>query len=132
MRQMCLLLACAALATVSNAVNVLVVYSADAFDATKSVALAIADGANSTTGAVVRCLDVERTNYDLDVKWADVVVLGSGVYNGNAAPSMLGLINSFDPMDDFTSKVGGSFATGGAVAAGVQTVIEQLNRFVNP
>jgi multimeric flavodoxin WrbA len=50
------------------------------------------------------------------------------VYNGNVAPPMLELINSFDYKDDFTSKVGGSFATGNAVAAGVQPVLEQLNR----
>jgi hypothetical protein len=49
-------------------VNVLVVFTSDGYDATKSVALAIAAGANSTAGAAVRCRSVVETNYDVDIK----------------------------------------------------------------
>jgi len=56
------------------------------------------------------------------------VILGSGVFNGNAAPELLEFINSFDFMDDLSMKVGASFASGGDAASGVQPVLEQINR----
>jgi len=109
-------------------VNVFIVYSNDQFDHTKQLANAIANGSRSLTPNV-RCVSVESANYKRDVlEWADVVVLGSGVFNGNADPSILSFVNSFDFLDDLSGRVGGSFATGGGAAAGLQPVLEQLNR----
>ena len=81
-------------------------------------------------GCVSRVLPVESANYARDVsQWADAVALGSGVYNGNAAPALLSFVNSWD-VDDarLGSLLGASFATGAAAAAGLQPVLEELNR----
>ena len=67
-------------------------------------------------------------NYKRDVLWADGVILGSGVYNGNASPDLLSFINSFDFMDDLSGKVGSSFATGGGAASGLEPTLEQITR----
>merc|ERR1712070_1290310 len=74
-------------------------------------------------------MEVQQANYKRDVfEWADAVVLGSGVYNGNPSPSMLSFINSFDFMDDLSSMVGGSFATASGPAAGLELVIGSMER----
>eukprot|EP00404_Azadinium_spinosum_P000849 CAMPEP_0180415716 /NCGR_PEP_ID=MMETSP1036_2-20121128/70_1 /TAXON_ID=632150 /ORGANISM="Azadinium spinosum, Strain 3D9" /LENGTH=603 /DNA_ID=CAMNT_0022420541 /DNA_START=70 /DNA_END=1882 /DNA_ORIENTATION=- len=104
--------------------RILVVYVNDMYDQTKQLATAVAEGAESS-GATVRCLEVADANY---TGVGDGIVLGSGVYNGNVAPSLLDFINSFDFQDDLSSKVGGSFATAGAVAAGLESVLSSLNR----
>jgi len=111
-----------------NNCNVLIVYYNDPMDVALTVANEIGSGASSS-GATSKVLEVSQANYKRDVvEWADVVVIGSGVYNGNAHPDILAFINSFDFMDDLSAKVGGSFATGAAVAAGLQPVLEQINR----
>ena len=132
--------------------NVLVVYAQDPYGQTQQLAESIGAGA---AGAQVKILPVESVNYKRDVaEWADALFLGSGVYNGNAKPELLAFINSFDFEDDLSGAratrrdasccccstkanlqssrlagmLGGSFATGGAAGAGLQPVIEQLNR----
>jgi len=108
--------------------NVLIVYADDAFDQTKQVAEQVANGSQSA-GANTRILKVEMANYKHDVyEWADAVVLGSGVYNGNAAPSLLAFVNSFDFHDRLLNMVGGSFATGGSAVSGLEPVLQQLSR----
>ena len=42
--------------------------------------------------------------------------------------SLRSAVDSFDFADDLSNKVAGSFATGGSAAAGLQPVLEQLNR----
>jgi len=60
------------------------------------VAKAIKKGAEDQ-GCTVRALEVNGANYKRDVfEFADAVIIGSGVYNGNAAPEILTFINSFD------------------------------------
>jgi len=54
--------------------------------------------------------------------------LGSGVLNGNAAPDILGFINSFNFENRLTSKVGSVFATAGSAAAGLQGTLEEMSR----
>ena len=101
-------------ASTVNKTNVLIVYYNDPGDKTRTVAKSIASGAEKT-GASVQTLEVSQANYKRDVaNWADALILGSGVYNGNAHPDILSFINSFDFMDDLSNKVGGAFATGGA------------------
>lgn len=108
--------------------NVLVVYATDPAGQMKQLATAVADGAE-TTGANIRLLDVVQANYKRDVyEWADAIILGSGVYNGNAAPSLLTFVNSFDFEDRFLNKVGGAFATGGGAVAGLEPVLQELSR----
>lgn len=118
----------APLSSFSSPVNVLVVYSSDQFDQNKAVAERIAAGA-SASGATVKTLEVAAANYKRDVfEFADAVIIGSGVYNGNTDPQILSFINTFDFMDDLSSKVGASFSTGGGAAAGLQPVLEQIDR----
>ena len=109
--------------------NVLVVYAEDPGGQVASLAKALEAGANSVAGTSTRLhLDI-AANYERDVAvWADAVLLGSLALNGNAAPTLLSFINSFDFADDLTAKVGGAFATGGASVAGLQPVLEQLGR----
>lgn len=108
--------------------QVLVVYAAGQFDTIKQVANSIGEGASSV-GADVKIVEVSSANYKRDVaEWADAVVLGTGVFNGNPDPRLLEFINSFDFMDDLSMKVGGAFATGGAAAAGLELTLTSLNR----
>lgn len=108
--------------------RVLVVYAADEHNQIKVLADAVAEGAGSI-GADTKVMEVASANYKRHVfGWADAVVLGSGVFNGNAAPRLLEFINSFDFMDSLQTKVGGAFVTGGAAGGGVQMVLDSLNR----
>lgn len=108
--------------------RVLVIYAADEYNQIKILADAVAEGAASI-GAETKVMEVSSANYKRDVfGWADGVVLGSGVFNGNAAPRLLDFLNSFDFMDNLQTKVGGAIATGGSAAAGLQMVMDSLNR----
>jgi NAD(P)H dehydrogenase (quinone) len=108
--------------------KVLVVYASDQYNQIKLLADAIGEGAHSE-GAEVKVLEVSSANYKRDVfEWADGVVIGSGVFNGNPAPRVLEFINSFDFMDSLSTKVGSAFATGGAGAAGLEHVLDSINK----
>ena len=113
--------AVAAAAAPPPPLNVLVVYASDLYGQTEQVAGALAHGALQVTPHV-RLLNTTSASYRADIKgWpAHALLLGSGVYNGNVAPSMLEFINSFDFSDDLSTVVGGSFATGSGAAAGLQ------------
>lgn len=107
--------------------NVLVVYTGDSADSTLSVARAFAAGA-SRAGASTKLALASEAAYDDVRDWADVVALGSGVINGNADPTLLEFLRYWSFADDLSGKVGASFATGGGAAAGLQPVVEELNR----
>ena len=112
----------------ANATNVLIVYADDSDGQIKQLADAVQDGAASV-GATVKVMEVQSANYKRDVfEWADALVLGSGVYNGNPSPRILTFINSFDFQDHLDSKVGGAFATAGGAAAGLELAIEGMER----
>eukprot|EP00729_Bicosta_minor_P010599 gene10599-27015_t len=114
-----------------DSVNVLILYANDQKNSTGQLAWAVANGA-IVSGANVRCEEIAYGNYERDVaQWADAVILGSGVYNGNADPRVLTFINTFDFMDDLSDKVGGAIATGGAAASGLEDVLEQIQRGLN-
>jgi len=116
------------LARGEDSTNVLIVYAPDPAGQVKQLATAVADGAASAS-ANVKLLMVQQANYERDVfQWADAVVLGSGVYNGNAAPEILEFINSFDFENILTSKVGSVFATAGSAAAGLQGTLGEMSR----
>ncbi|KAH8067364.1 hypothetical protein JL720_12401 [Aureococcus anophagefferens] len=107
--------------------NVLVVYTGDSADSTLSVAQAFAAGA-SRAGASTKLVLASEAAYDDVRDWADVVALGSGVINGNADPTLLEFLRYWSFSDDLSGQVGASFATGGGAAAGLQPVVEELNR----
>jgi NAD(P)H dehydrogenase (quinone) len=108
--------------------KVLVVYASDQYNLIKLLADAIGEGAESE-GAEVKVSDVLSVNYKRDVfGWADGVVLGSGVFNANPAPRVIEFINSFDFMDSLSTKVGSAFSTGGAAAAGLESVLASINK----
>lgn len=124
LRSVVMVLASASLVTSQN---VLVVYTADSAGSTEAMARSVASGAASV-GATTKVRLVSEARYDEVRDWADVVALGSGVINGNADPALLEFIQYWTFGDDMTAKVGTSFATGASAAAGLQTVVEQLNR----
>lgn len=105
----------------------LVVYTGDSADSTLSVAQAFAAGA-SRAGASTKLALASEAAYDDVRDWADVVALGSGVINGNADPTLLEFLRYWSFSDDLSAKIGASFATGGGAAAGLQPVVEELNR----
>jgi len=136
MRQILALLAVACLVRRNNGapltsdskINVLVVYAADSEDAIRLLADAVAEGAASE-GANTKTLEVSSANYKRDVhEWADAIVVGSGVFNGNPAPRMLSFLNSFDFQDHLNNMAGGAFSVGGGVNAGLESVIAGMNR----
>ena len=107
--------------------NVLVVYFNDDHNATGQVASCIAEGA-VLANANVRLYEAIEANFDRDVVWADAIILGSGVYNGNPAPELLSFLNSFDIETNISRKIGSAFVTAGSAVAGAQPVLEALNR----
>ena len=112
-------------------VNVLVVYTPDQNGQQLQLASAFSAGASDANQEVqVRLLPVSAANYKRDVsEWADAVALGSYVDNGSARPDLLAFIDSFDVMDaSLSGKLASSFATGGSAAAGLQPVLEEINR----
>jgi len=112
----------------SSATNVLVVYAHDSLDQAKQLASSIKDGAESA-GAVVRLKAVEDANYKADIyEWADGIIIGSGVFNGNAAPSIIEFLDTFDFQDHLLDKVGSVFATGGGTVAGLEPVLGSISR----
>ena len=111
-------------------VNVLVVYTDDLHGQNEQLAKALGSGVLEANDVDVRVLEVKSAEYKRDVvEWADAIALGSSVDNGNAKPELLSFINSFDLLDESSShKPACSFATGGSAAAGLQPVLEQINR----
>ena len=116
------------LCTTAAAVNVLIAYTPDGDGQMLQVATAISDGVRAAN-ASTRLLSAKEAKFERDVHWADAVVLGSFVNNGLPAPSLLSFIDTFDMSDEtLSSKVAASFATGGSPAAGLQPVLESINR----
>ena len=119
--------------SLARAPNVLVVYSTETGH-TKTLALAIADGARKG-GAVVKTQAVKDTNFTTDVlEWADAILLGSPVHYGNPASELLAWVETdweagwTDPR--FAFKTGAVFATGGGIAQGIEHVLASLTRIL--
>jgi NAD(P)H dehydrogenase (quinone) len=101
----------------TSQINVLVAYySRDGH--TKTLAEAVALGAESVEGVKVKLLPVSEINQQhlLD---ADAIIVGSPVYNANVTPQISEFLASWPfegaPMKD---KIGAAFATGGGISAG--------------
>lgn len=82
----------------SAAKKVLVVYYSVTGN-TKQMAQAAAEGASSVKGVVVKLLSVKEAKA-ADALWADAIILGTPVYNANAAPALLKYIHSW-PLSRF-------------------------------
>jgi NAD(P)H dehydrogenase (quinone) len=99
----------------ARAQNVLVTYFSRTGH-TKAMAEAVAKGARSVPGAHVRLLTIDATAAE-DLLWADAIILGSPVYNANAAPPVLESLLKW-PFKRLKNRVGAVFVTGGWISGG--------------
>lgn len=92
---------------------------------TKSMALAVEEGAKTIPGVRVQLLPLEQVSHQ-ELLQADGIVVGSPVYNANVAPEVQEFINSW-PFEGrpLKNKVGAAFVTGGGISIGEELV--QLN-----
>lgn len=110
-------------------VRVLVAYYS-AEGSTATMAAAVMDGARQAQGCVLelRISDDAPTTQDYLLA-ADAIVLGSPVYNGNAAAPLLAWIQTWpfakSPLRD---KVGAAFVSAGGLASGQESVLFSLQR----
>lgn len=104
--------------------RVLVVYFSQT-GMTQAMAEAVAAGARSVSGVETKLQTIaETTNSDLLA--ADAIIVGSPVYNANAAPEVVSFMSKW-PFDGspLMNKLGAAFVTGGGISAGEEVV--QLN-----
>ena len=92
---------------------------------TKTMALAVEEGAKSVAGVRVFMLPIDQVSTK-EVLEADAIVVGSPVYNANVAPEVQRFINSW-PFEGrpLKNKLGAAFVTGGGISIGEELV--QLN-----
>ncbi|MEY3565815.1 MAG: hypothetical protein RJA23_1985 [Bacteroidota bacterium] len=92
---------------------------------TKTMALAVEEGAKSVAGVRVLMLPIDQVSTK-EVLEADAIVVGSPVYNANVAPEVQRFINSW-PFEGrpLKNKLGAAFVTGGGISIGEEIV--QLN-----
>lgn len=92
---------------------------------TKTMALAVEEGAKSVAGVRVLMLPIDQVS-SKEVLEADAIVVGSPVYNANVAPEVQRFINSW-PFEGrpLKNKLGAAFVTGGGMSIGEELV--QLN-----
>lgn len=108
----------------TSQINVLIAYySKDGH--TKTLAEAVAAGAESVEGTSVKLLPVDKVAME-DLIEADAIIVGSPVYNANVAP-MVSIFISEWPFEtgEMRDKIGAAFATGAGISAGEE--ITQLN-----
>ena len=104
--------------------RVLIVYFSQTGN-TREMAEAVANGARAVTGVEVKLQTTAETTFP-DLMAADAIIVGSPVYNANAAPEVVSFMNSW-PFNGapFKNKIGAAFVTGGGISAGEELV--QLN-----
>jgi len=92
---------------------------------TKTMALAVEEGAKSVAGVRVLMLPINQVSTK-EILEADAIVVGSPVYNANVAPEVQRFINSW-PFEGrpLKNKLGAAFVTGGGISIGEEIV--QLN-----
>ncbi|HHN48473.1 MAG TPA: flavodoxin family protein [Bacteroidales bacterium] len=101
----------------TSQINVLVAYySRDGH--TRSLAEAVARGAESVDGVSVKLLTVDMVEKQ-DLLDANAIIVGSPVYNANVTPQVSEFLASW-PFDGapLKDKIGAAFATGGGISAG--------------
>ena len=104
--------------------RVLVVYFSQT-GYTQALAEAFANGARTVKGIETKLQTVAGTT-NADLLAADAIIVGTPVYNANAAPEVVGFMSRWPfegaPLKD---KIGAAFVTGGGISAGEELV--QLN-----
>lgn len=105
----------------AHTVSVLVVYYSGSGH-TRTMAEAVAQGADAVEGAHVKLLPVQEAT-PADVVDFDAIILGSPVYNANVAPEIQSFINRWPfrgtPLRD---KIGAAFVSAGGISAGEEVV----------
>jgi NAD(P)H dehydrogenase (quinone) len=95
---------------------------------TKTMALAVEEGAKSVAGVRVLLLPIDQVS-NKEVLEADAIVVGSPVYNANVAPEVQQFINSWPfegrPLRD---KLGAAFVSGGGISIGEEGVMLDILR----
>jgi NAD(P)H dehydrogenase (quinone) len=90
---------------------------------TEKMAEAVAAGAKSVPAAEVELRPVAEVSPD-DFLKADAIVMGSPVYYGTMAAELKTLIDeSVKHHGKLTGKVGGAFASSGAIGGGTETTV---------
>jgi len=95
---------------------------------TKTLAEAVAKGAESVTGIEVNIKSIQEVTQE-DLLDAVAIILGSPVYNANLPPAMMEFINSW-PFDGrpLMNKIGAVFVTGGGFSIGEESIMFSLIR----
>jgi NAD(P)H dehydrogenase (quinone) len=102
--------------------KVLVVYYSRSGN-TEKMAQAVAAGAKEVSGVEVEARPVGSVTPD-DLLAADGIIMGSPVYFGSMAAELKTLVDeSVKHYGKFTGKVGGAFASSGAVGGGTETTV---------
>jgi NAD(P)H dehydrogenase (quinone) len=101
--------------------NILITYYSKTGN-TKSLAEAIANGVKSVSGIQLTIKTIEQTTHK-DLLQADAIIIGSPVYNANAAPEVIKFMSEWpfagNPLKD---KIGAAFVTAGGISAGEELV----------
>lgn len=90
---------------------------------TQKMAEAVAEGAKQVAGVEVTLRPSSEVTPDELVKY-DGIIMGSPVYFGSVAAELKTLIDeSVKHYGKFTGKVGGAFASSGAIGGGTETTV---------
>lgn len=102
--------------------KVLIVYFSRSGN-TEKMAQAVAAGAKRVSGVEVEARPVGEVTPD-DLLAADGIIMGSPVYFGTMAAELKSLVDeSVKHYGKFTGKVGGAFASSGAIGGGTETTV---------
>jgi NAD(P)H dehydrogenase (quinone) len=98
---------------------------------TRSLATAVAEGAQAVGGATVLLKPVAEVTAE-DLQRAQGIILGCPTYYGTIPGRMKSVIDdwSWKMRVDFTDKAGGAFATGGGGTGGKEFVVVSLLMFM--
>ena len=102
--------------------QILVVYDSRTGN-TKSMALAVAEGARTVRGTDVVALKVDDAKMS-DLVKADAIIIGSPTYYGNMTGKMKSFIDRTNSIHGkLIGKAGGAFTSSGDTACGAETAI---------
>ena len=111
--------------------KVLVVYYSRSGN-TEKMAQAVAAGVKEVPGVDVEARPVGKVTPD-DLLAADGIIMGSPVYFGSVAAELKSLVDeSVKHYGKFTGKVGGAFASSGAIGGGTETTVLDISEQLLP
>ncbi|KAL7476229.1 hypothetical protein ACHAW6_002104 [Cyclotella cf. meneghiniana] len=123
----------------SNNVTILVVYGPEYHTHISEMAWNVATGVHAALKSHIRhhpnsplhghIIYGHTSNLTfLDVIYADAIIIGSPVYNGNIHPDVQNWINYWHIDADLSNKFGGAFVTAGGIHAGADGTIMSILR----